>query len=663
MREMLSFELTASGYAVAVVDDGRSALGLLAERPFDLVIVDLNMPDLGGVELVREFKACAPEVEIVVVSGAATVEAVIASLKAGALDFIQKPFDINELRLSVGRALERARLRGAAALYDACQELLKLDDGDGLALRAVELARRALGCDQCGLLVGSPERSTLTVSMDASAERALIERLGSAAIGASSPIFHGAEALKEGAWSSAAVYPLAVAERAIGALVMLRASALPGFDERERSAAAIFSTQLSLALDNARLAVELKGRLAALEEARSRLAISERLAAIGQVAAGVVHEVNNPASYILTNLVFIKEGVAALREVGEAIERGESAAEIAGLWAREGGAASLQELAEAVSDAYDGSLRIKDIVRDMRSLASSGEGVDSTYDLREVLRTSLRVVGPQLVGVAQVTMDLVGSVEVRGNASRMIQVFINLLVNAAQAIEQCPRSEPRIAVTGRRQSGRVEIRVADNGPGMSPEVQARAFEAFFTTKGAGKGTGLGLAITREIVEAQGGQLSVESTSPEGTVFLVSLPSASLTSNITGDFSGLQAGVSRLRPHVLFIDEDPVMQRTFARTFASRFKPLSAVSGEAALRAIDEDAPDAIVCAMPMPGLDTPELMRCVSGKGRGLIARVIFVADSTSWEPRLASGHLLENPVLPRPLDIEQLRVLLLSMT
>ena len=269
------------------------------------------------------------------------------------------------------------------------------------------------------------------------------------------------------------------------------------------------SSDTALAEERDKLALanrQLEQSLRTLEAAQQQLLDSARMAAVGQVSAGVVHEINNPVAYIIASLAYLEQTIGAL--------------------AGEGSAAHLAEMSSAVADASEGATRIRDIVLDMRLLSREHpEEKPAKFDLNQAIRMALRVAGPQLRGHARVEQKFAESAAVAGNMGRMSQVFINLIVNAAQAMPERDPADNRIVVRTWNESGRLFAEVTDNGLGMDRGTEARIFEPFFTTKSEGEGTGLGLSVTREIVRRHGGDIRVSSTPGRGTTFTIELPLA------------------------------------------------------------------------------------------------------------------------------------------
>jgi PAS domain S-box-containing protein len=226
--------------------------------------------------------------------------------------------------------------------------------------------------------------------------------------------------------------------------------------------------------------------------ALASVAESERLASVGMVAASVAHEVMNPLTYVLANLDFVL------------------------------GARTVEESRKirALSDARDGAKRMQQIVRDLRALGRAGAEERFFVDARSVLDMAVRLAGPEVSRSARLVLDLEDVPGVIASESRLCQVFINLLMNAAQAMAHQPSDQREIRVsTGHDEaSGLVWIAIRDRGTGIPADRLDRIFEPFYTTKSTG--TGLGLSISKDIIERMGGRIGVESTPGVGTTFTV-----------------------------------------------------------------------------------------------------------------------------------------------
>ncbi len=225
----------------------------------------------------------------------------------------------------------------------------------------------------------------------------------------------------------------------------------------------------------------------------ARVAEQDRLASLGMVAASVAHEIMNPLTYVLVNLEY------ALGDRQKDPAR----------------------TARALCDAREGALRMQQIVRDLRALGRSA-GEELFYvDMRAVVESAMRLAGPEIAHASDVKVELDDLPAVLANESRLCQVFINLLVNAAQAVRDQPVREIRVRSVMDEDGGLVGVEVADTGPGIPASQHGSVFEPFFTTKP--QGTGLGLSITRDIVTRMGGRVDIVSSPGQGARFTVWLP--------------------------------------------------------------------------------------------------------------------------------------------
>jgi signal transduction histidine kinase len=253
----------------------------------------------------------------------------------------------------------------------------------------------------------------------------------------------------------------------------------------------------------------------------SHLEETERLAQLGVIAAGVGHEINNPLSFTMGNLELSDAVVAALKSDVTSLPSLFGAADYARAVATID--ERLDKLATLVQDARTGAERVRLIVRNLQSLGRRSEDMRSRLDLREVVDSSISIVWSHIKSRATLKRVYKEVLDVAGDETRLGQVFLNLLMNAAQAIDGAAPETNAIVVTIRRESDVAVVEIEDNGVGMSKAQEARAFEPFFTTKGHGEGTGLGLSISREIVNAHGGEITVRSEPGRGSTFTVRLP--------------------------------------------------------------------------------------------------------------------------------------------
>lgn len=255
---------------------------------------------------------------------------------------------------------------------------------------------------------------------------------------------------------------------------------------------------------------------------RARMLQTEKLASLGQLSAGIAHEINNPLGFIHSNLTTLARYAANLRGVITAYR--EAFAGDPRLVACETGRDIdflLQDVESAVSESQDGVERVQSIVTGLKSFARAEQGPETkAVDLNQVLEGALKIAWNEIKYKATVEKDYGALPDVHCNQFRLGQVFINLLVNAAQAIDD---GEGRITLRTRSADDWVEISIQDTGHGVAPENLPRLFDPFFTTKEIGEGTGLGLSVVYGIVHEHGGQIDVASRAGQGTTFTIYLP--------------------------------------------------------------------------------------------------------------------------------------------
>lgn len=260
---------------------------------------------------------------------------------------------------------------------------------------------------------------------------------------------------------------------------------------------------------------------------RTQLAMvqQEKLASIGQLAAGIAHEINNPLGFLMSNMGSLRGVAFSLAEIVAAARKADSP-EVEKAYQKSKLELYLQDMPTMFSEMDEGFRRIADIVKNLRSFARSGENEDRTnYDLNEGIKQTLIIARNETRYVADVETDLNPLPKVWASAGEINQVILNILVNAAQAIGEQKREEHgHIRVTTLQEGANIVLEIADDGPGIPATVAKRIFEPFFTTKEPGKGTGLGLSISWDIITRKhGGTLSFSPRAGGGTTFRITLP--------------------------------------------------------------------------------------------------------------------------------------------
>jgi signal transduction histidine kinase len=264
---------------------------------------------------------------------------------------------------------------------------------------------------------------------------------------------------------------------------------------------------------------------------------SEKMASVGQLAAGVAHEINNPTGFVSSNLktladyqkdlsrviVEYRTMVSTLADQPSAIGvpkiLSEQAQAITAIESEIDIGFILKDIPDLIEESREGTERIKKIVMDLKDFAHPGMDKACEVDINHGIESTLNVVWNELKYNATVTKDLSDLPKIKGYPQQLNQVFMNILVNAGQAIPD----KGEIRIRTRASNGHVEIRIQDTGTGISPENLKKIFDPFFTTKEIGKGTGLGLHVVHSIVEKHRGTVEVASEVGRGTTFTISLP--------------------------------------------------------------------------------------------------------------------------------------------
>jgi nitrogen-specific signal transduction histidine kinase len=377
-----------------------------------------------------------------------------------------------------------------------------------------------------------------------------------------------------------------------------------------------------------------------LTEARKlqeQLMVSDRMASIGTMAAGVAHEINNPLAAALANLQLGVEDTASL------VERLPEAGE-------------LKEVHEGLVDALEATERVRSIVRDLKIFSRSQEEEREAVDLRRVVESSLRMAWTEIKHRAKVVKKLDPVPPVLANESRLGQVCLNLLVNAAQAIEEGHLEANQITVStyvdGR---GQAVIEIRDTGAGMTPDVLRKLFTPFFTTKPAGIGTGLGLSICHRIISSLGGEIAVESTVGKGTTFRISLQPEPSAEVVIPD-SGRATEEKTRKGRILVIDDEPLILNTVRRSLAEHDVTTTTSAREALERITLGERYDVILCDLVMPHVTGMDLYTLLRDLDREQARSVIFLTSGTFTPRARAFLEEVDNPVVEKPFDQVKLR-------
>lgn len=400
---------------------------------------------------------------------------------------------------------------------------------------------------------------------------------------------------------------------------------------------------------------ELQEAASRAERARleQQLVLSDRMASVGTLAAGVAHEINNPLCALMGNLEFVADDLDQLISEISARAPGTNA----------GGAPSsildstlarLGQIQRPLNEARDAAERVRGIVRDLKAFSRSDEETRGPVDVHRVIDSSVRMAHNEIRHSARL-VKVYGDVPlVEGNEARLSQVFLNLLVNAAQALGegQVERNEIRVE-TKRRGEDRVVVEVRDTGSGIPPHALPRIFDPFFTTKPIGVGTGLGLAICHRIVTAFGGEMEAESRPGEGTAIRTILRVATGTA---GEHHEQPWVTAQRRGKILLVDDEAVLGATVQRMLSPAHDVVCLTSARDALqRILAGERYDVVLCDLMMPDVTGMDLHAALSKQAPDQAEKMAFMTGGAFTDRAHDFLDRVHTPCIEKPFDSQSL--------
>jgi PAS domain S-box-containing protein len=363
---------------------------------------------------------------------------------------------------------------------------------------------------------------------------------------------------------------------------------------------------------------------------------ADRLAAIGRLAASVAHEINNPLAYTVEALVLAGEALAQL-ELGP----GPGAA-----------APAVERLRRLIADAAEGADRVRFITRDLKAFSRADEEAPHILELNRAVSAAVKLVAKRTGTRAQIDLQLGVEVMVCADENRLVQIFVNLLLNAADALPAQNQARNRIRVSSRTEGNVAVVEVADNGPGIQPAVRARVFEPFFTTKPVGEGTGLGLFVTRNLVDAIGGTITVGEAPEGGALFSVRLPIAQAQVAAPDPAPRVRVVAGR-RWRVLIIDDDPQVARFLRMSLEAECEVEALTSGAEALGRLAGGAQfDLVFCDLMMAEVSGMSFYEELRRRAPGREGAVVFMTGGV-YDPAVSDFlATIPNDCVDKPFDI-----------
>jgi signal transduction histidine kinase len=376
---------------------------------------------------------------------------------------------------------------------------------------------------------------------------------------------------------------------------------------------------------------------AGAEERKARLELADRLTTLGTLSAAIGHELNNPLTYVIGNLSHVLDGVVERRRPLDD-----------------------PDMIDAMREALGGAERIARIVRDMRSLGRQGPVKLEPVDLETALELAIRQTSNHIRHRARLTRHFSAAPLVDADVPRICQVFVNLLLNAVQAIPPAEARRHEIAITLKAVGDGAVVEITDTGGGISAQALERVFEPFFTTKPVGEGTGLGLAISRSIIESLGGQIEITSTEGVGTTVLVRLPKSGLgvaPSDAATDVDSIPPLPRRSRrARVMLIDDDPGVLMVAKRLLEQSYETEALRDARGALTMLAGGPRiDVIVCDLMMPDMSGMDLHAEIAKRSPAMADRMLFMTGGAFTPEASVFLDGLGRPQIQKPFDPKEL--------
>ncbi|OGQ89255.1 MAG: two-component system response regulator [Deltaproteobacteria bacterium RIFOXYA12_FULL_58_15] len=552
MRDMLAWELTQEGFDVATAESGMAAVEAMKKRKFDLAVTDLKMPGMDGVATIEALRALDPDIEVIVGTGYASVETAIACMKGGAYDYIQKPYDLNELRLLLERAMEKSHLQGVVALYEASRVLLATLNHPNLVQLVLSLAQKVLRADDTALLLSESDTTRCVVhglTGDTADVEAWVSDLTRDTLHGGTPLCVPSSAmpeipaaLVERGYVSALIYPLTARRRALGSLVVFRRTGSVAFVLSELQKGMVFAHQIALSLDNARLYDELEAKIGELVATREQLVQAEKMGLAGRLAEVVSHEINNPLAAVRGSLEALRDysttvGALWLATKSAALYLQEQSCPIAGEHAR--GLLSIvgtrghtegmvHDIAEVIDDTLDGVERIADLVSGFSRLAkTSGVAPSEVIDVNDLVKECLRAPPTESEHPIRTTF-CANPQQCRTVACR--EDVKNALLNVLDYLRTVGpgRGTPAagISLCVSVQEGRPCVLISDESLVIPIDERRRIFDPHVeidTRRGRTMRMNISLALAQQMLACSGAEISVDTQNDEGVHFRIRFP--------------------------------------------------------------------------------------------------------------------------------------------
>lgn len=370
---------------------------------------------------------------------------------------------------------------------------------------------------------------------------------------------------------------------------------------------------------------------------RAQTMLSDKLATIGSMATGIIHEINNPMSWILTNLSYLRDKINMLKT--ENLRQTDI----------------IPKLEEVIGESIQGADRINDIIHELKGFARDDQDDIALLDVHDAIQSAIHMAQPQYKNITSIDMDFADNIPlIMLTHSKLQQVILNLIMNAVQSMDIVNFKKNSIQIQTRFIMNSVHIDIADTGKGISKNYMKKIFEPFFTTKPVGIGTGIGLSICYDIIKNFGGEITVESVEGVGTTFHITLPIQIRVSNQKDILSPKIKPLVRKR--ILVVDDEPIILAKMDRILSSYHDVSTCDSRTAVDFLITQQMPfDIIITDLCMPDVSGVDLYRSANKVNADIGKKFIFMTGYPLGSPETELLKNIKNICLEKPFTTDQL--------
>ena len=679
VREVVSVLLAEMGVKTLAAETGEDALAMIGENAVSVALVDIKLPGINGIEVIGEIKKCSPDTETIIMTSYATLDTVIQALRKDAYDYLLKPFDnLDDVWVTVSRALEkrglslqnrqlvrdlernneglRAALRKQKSLMDAGRAMGGIPALKDLLDFFVGVVAEELDVERVSLMLVNEKTQEMWIEaargLDEIVRKNVRLKVGEGIAGwvarEGKPILvkdvltdprvekflHSTDSTSFISAPIVFSVPIMLQEKVLGVINVTNRRSGSTFDEEDMEFLYSLAGQAAVAIERTRQYGELQEAYESLQAAQKSLIDSERLNALGQMAAGVAHDFNNLLTGILGRVELLDAKLAT-------------------------GAADLPHVHKELNVMRTVALQGAATVRRVQEFSRIRKDLPvESVDLNSIVRNALEMTRGkwkeecESKGIRiEVRLEPGEIPTTRGDHAELTQVVSNLIFNSVEAMP----GGGKLTLKTYREGNTIRLEVSDTGIGMSKEVKEKLFQPFFTTKD--NGCGLGTSIVYGIVARHGGTIKVTSELGVGTTFLLTLPLEADTREERPRAKGKSVREGRREAKVLVVEDNEINREMFCRYLAFMgHKPVPASNGNEGVRILDGEPFDLVITDLSMPGLSGWKVAERVKKQSPGV--PVILVSG---WAIQQDDSRIRESGVdfvLQKPCSLGDFQVM-----